>query len=376
MFLKLARRNLSRHKFRSILAVIGIVIGVIAISSLGILGNSIKLSVTDSFGDIGNEIVVYPDYESGWSNLTKKEFDSIRKITGVDVTIPILQQEGTMISFKKESTISTIYGIDAADMKTLFELSEGQYQSGRRCAIGSVLAESFELKLGDTVNIDGSSFKISGILKEQGMRFDISADRAVFITAKSYTSLHENDDYSMIIVKTHGIEDVEEVKERIESSLNKRKDRVIVFGMDMVLESLDEFFGMLSKFLMGIGAISLVVAGVSILNVMLMSTVERTKEIGVMRAIGSSKSDILFLFLLESTILGVIGGLIGGFLSFGGGYLVNIIILKKASYLFATSSIGYIFLGMLFGITTGILGGLYPAWKASRMLPLTALRAE
>ncbi|MCW7076369.1 MAG: ABC transporter permease [Candidatus Syntrophoarchaeum sp.] len=375
MFLKLARRNLSRHRFRSILAIVGIIIGVIAISSLGILGNSIKLSVTDSFGDIGNEIIVYPDYESGWSNLTKKEFNAIRKTTGVDVTIPV-SQSSSQIQFGKDSTFTTVYGVDAIDMKALLELSSGQFQSGSRCVIGGVLADSFDLKHGDTVNLEGSSFKISGILKKQGMRFDISADRAIFITPKSYSSLYENEDYAMIIVKTQGVEEVEAVKERIEANLNKRKDRVMVFGMDMILESLDEFFGMLSKFLMGIGAISLIVAGVSILNVMLISTVERTKEIGVMRAIGSSRRDILILFILEATILGVIGGLIGGVLSFGGGYLVNIIILKKASYLFAPSSIVYIFIGVLFGVVTGVLGGLYPAWKASRMLPLTALKTE
>ncbi len=375
MFLKLARRNLKRHRLRSILAIVGIIIGVIAISSLGILSNSIRLSVTDSFGDIGNEIIVYPDYESGWSNLTKKEFNTIRKITGIEAAIPV-SQASSQIKLGKDSTFSTVYGIDAADMKDLLELSAGQFQSGSRCVIGSVLADSFDLKPGDTVNLEGSSFKISGVLKEQGLRFDISADRAIFITSKSHSSLYGSDDYAMIIVKTRGIEDVEEVKEQIEESLNKRKDRVMVFGMDMILESLDEFFGMLSKFLMGIGAISLVVAGVSILNVMLMSTVERTKEIGAMRAIGSSRRDILILFVLEATILGIIGGLIGGVLSFGGGYLINIILLDKASYLFTPSSIVYIFIGMLFGVVTGILGGLYPAWKASRMLPLTALKTE
>ncbi len=109
---------------------------------------------------------------------------------------------------------------------------------------------------------------------------------------------------------------------------------------------------------------------------MMMSTVERTKEIGVMRAIGTSKSGILRMFLFESLILGAIGGVIGAILGFGAGFLVDVLMLKEASYLFAPSSILYIFLGIAFGVGTSVISGLYPAWRASRLKPIEALRYE
>ena len=186
----------------------------------------------------------------------------------------------------------------------------------------------------------------------------------------------DTDGCDQVIVKVRDIEDVEAVKAAIENRFNRREEVVTVMAMNMILEGANEFFGYISKFLMGIGAISLVVAGVSILNVMLMSTMERTKEIGIMKAIGASRKEIMMMFLLETAILGVFGSLIGGVLSFAGGFIINSIILKDISYLFAPSSLLYIILGMGFGVATGLIGGLYPAWKASRLKPLDALRYE
>ena len=129
-------------------------------------------------------------------------------------------------------------------------------------------------------------------------------------------------------------------------------------------------------FLMGIGSISLLVAGVSILNVMLMSTMERTKEIGVMKAVGASRKDILKMFLLEALLLGIVASIAGGIFTFGAGYLILSLIIKDTSYLFSFYTLLYILEGIMFGIITSLVGGMYPAWKASNMSPLEALRHE
>ncbi len=180
----------------------------------------------------------------------------------------------------------------------------------------------------------------------------------------------------MVIVKVDKIEDVEEARKAIEDRVNKRDKVVTVMELKQIVEGIKSFFNILSMFLIGIGSISIVVAGVSILNVMMISTVERTKEIGVMRAIGTSKSGMLRMFLFESLILGAIGGVIGAILGFGAGFLVDVLMLKEASYLFTPSSILYVFIGIAFGIGTSVLSGLYPAWRASRLKPIEALRYE
>ncbi|MFQ6054543.1 MAG: ABC transporter permease [Methanosarcinales archaeon] len=379
MFLELAKRNLSRHTFRTVLAAIGIIIGVVAISSLGILGNSLKLSVTDTLGDIGNEIIVSPAFKSGVTNITEKQFKQMERIQGIEVAIPI-SSEADVVNFKKESTYTQIYGMRGEDMQYILEIADGHFlkRDSDNCVVGSNIAKSYKLKTGSKISIDNNSFKVVGILKEKGLSFDINADNAVILSTKMYSKLYDTKDYKSVIIKVkkENLDEVDVVKENIEKRFNKHDDVVTVMAMNTILEGVTSIFDTISMFLMGIGAISLIVAGVSILNVMLMSTMERTKEIGIMKAVGASKKEIILMFLLESLILGMVGSLIGGVLSFAGGFAILVLILNNAKYLFAPSSILYIFVGIGFGILTGLMGGLYPAWKASRLRPLDALRYE
>ncbi|MHC1574550.1 MAG: ABC transporter permease [Candidatus Methanogasteraceae archaeon] len=377
MYLKLARRNLSRHTFRTILAVIGIVIGVIAISSLGILGNSLRLTAHEFIGDIGNELIISPAREAGETEIDEKQYDEMQRITGIEHAIPV-SAEGDAIDLRKDSTYAVIYGMHGDDLQYILEIDKGHFLRGDsdNCVVGSRLADEYDLRVGSKVTVKDTDFKVVGILAEQGFGIGVNADYAVIISHKMFLKLYDTDGYDQVIVQVRNMEDVETVKAAIENRFNRREEVVTVMAMNMILEGANEFFNYISKFLMGIGAISLVVAGVSILNVMLMSTMERTKEIGIMKAIGASRKEIMTMFLLETVILGVFGSLIGGVLSFAGGFIINSIILKDISYLFAPSSLLYILLGMVFGVVTGLLGGLYPAWKASRLKPLDALRYE
>ena len=126
---------------------------------------------------------------------------------------------------------------------------------------------------------------------------------------------------------------------------------------------------------MGIGAISLIVAGVSILNVMMMSVTERIKEIGVLRSIGTRRNEVMRMFIYEALILGV-GAVIGGVLSFGTGYLMTAVLVGSPVYLYNVKSLLYIVFGMAFGIITSVASGIYPAWKAAHLNPIQALRHE
>jgi len=377
MYIQLARRNLKRQTFRTVLAAIGIIIGVIAISSMGILGNSLKLSVTDSFGDIGDKLLIYP--APGKDGVSEKQVKQMKKISGIDAIIPVYSS-GDRVEYKNQYTFGSVYDIDKDDLEKLVEIDEGQYfKSGSTdCVVGASIANTLELKLGGKIEIGDSRLRVVGILKERGMGFDIDTDTGIFTSEQMYRKLYPNEEeeYDFVIIKAEELDQVNDIKSDIEKLLNKKEEVITVFATNIILESINEAFKSISLFLMGIGSISLLVAGVSILNVMLMSTMERTKEIGVMKAVGASRRDILTMFLLEALLLGIIASLIGGLFTIGAGYLILSLIVDNTSYLLSFATLLYILEGIIFGIATSLIGGMYPAWKASNMRPLDALRYE
>jgi len=377
MYAELAKRNLKRHMARTVLAAVGIIIGVIAISSMGILGNSLKMSVSDSLGDVGNELIVYPGF--GDTAITEKQVDKMQKVAGIETLIPVYSS-GSKTEYKNEETYATVYGIESEDLPNLVEIENGRmYKRGSSdCVIGSQIAEDLGVNIGGKITVEDEKFRVVGILKERGIGFDVSADSAVFMDPQMFTRIYEDTDegYTNVIIQVEDINEIDIVKTNLEDRLNKKDEEVFVLATNSILDSINEISRYISLFLMGISSISLLVAGVSILNVMLMSTMERTREIGIMKAVGASRKDVLKMFLLEALFLGTSASLIGGILSFGGGFLITVLIMKEASYLFTPSSIAYIILGIGFGILTGVAGGVYPAWKAAQMRPLDALRHE
>jgi len=151
---------------------------------------------------------------------------------------------------------------------------------------------------------------------------------------------------------------------------------VNVIDTRTILETIFTAFSSISTFMTVIGGISLIVAGVSILNIMMMSVTERIKEIGVMRSIGTQRKEVRRMFLYEALILGLIGSSIGGVLALVAGYLVSSLLLQTTQYLLMPSSLVFVVYGVSFGIATSLLSGLYPAWKASNLNPIEALRHD
>jgi putative ABC transport system permease protein len=381
MYAELAKRNLKRQSVRTVLAAIGIIIGVIAISSMGILGNSLKLSVTESFADIGDKLIVSP--APGEDYITDKQVDQMRKVSNIESIIPV-SASGEVIEYKDGGTTYqsyvSVYDIEKEDLEKLVELEDGRFfkPGSTDCVVGYSVADNMELTLGQKIEIDDTKLRVVGILKERGMGFDISTDSGVFTSSEMYDKLYPDEDegYDEVIIIVKDLEEIDAVSDEIEERINRKDELVTVFATNMITESLDDVFRSISVFLMGIGSISLLVAGVSILNVMLMSTMERTKEIGIMKAVGASRKDILKMFLLEALFLGVLASTAGAILTISGSYLVMELLVKNTSYLFTLSSMFYVAEGFFFGIATSLVGGMYPAWKASRMKPLDALRYE
>ncbi|MFA5001531.1 MAG: ABC transporter permease [Methanolinea sp.] len=385
LFFDFAIRNVRLHWFRSLLAVIGIIIGVVAIVSMGILGNSLVLAISDSLSTVGDSVIITPHAGGmggmgiGGSDdlLTERMIEQIRRAVAPDVTIPIYSGSARM-TIGTEDTVGVVYGLDPDDIPILLEVEEGALLKGESGAMaGAKFAEDNELKVGSRITLkDKGSLRVVGILKERGMGFDINPDYGIVVDGNWYQKAYNQQDYDMAIVKVKDLSRIEQTKDAIEKQLNRRETEVDVIDTKAILETILTAFGQISTFTTAIGGISLIVAGVSILNIMMMSVTERIKEIGVLRSIGTQRKEVRSIFLYEALVLGVIGSVIGGVLSIFGGYAISILMLQTTEYLFVPSSLVYVFYGIAFGIGTSLLSGLYPAWKASNLNPIEALRHE
>lgn len=375
MYIELAVRNLERARARSILAVVGIIIGVVAVASIGIFGNAMKQTVLERFEDQADTIVITPRYTEGYSGIEEDDFELIKRVERIEYAIAVKDERGE-VEYEDRKAFLTVYGVDGDDLELLYDAYEGSIKLKGTAVVGYRLAEDFGLEVGDKISVEGKTFKVAAILEQQGMGGGINPDMAVFISMEDFDRLYDQEGYTSVIVEAESLEYIEAIEEEIDSTLNKKDEKVDIRDFESLIESVEESLNSMTQFLMAIAAVSLLVAGVSILNIMLMSTIERTKEIGVMRAIGAFRENIMMVFLLEALILGLTGSVVGAVMSVAGGYAIISMMGFSTAYVLYPSSALYIAEGFAVGVLTAVASGLYPAWKASKLEPIEALRYE
>jgi putative ABC transport system permease protein len=400
IFWEIAKRNIRIHMLRSSLAMLGIVIGVVAIASMGILGNSLVSSVSDSLKSVGDSVIVTP-YSGGGGGMgpgggggggsssaslkiTDQYYQQIKRVVAPNVATPVYTTSDHMkIGVGSDDIVATMYALPTGDVPDIMKLQAGDYNNGNSgCLIGSTFAKDHNLKVGSRISIgsDGSkgTLRVTGIIEERGMSFDISTDSALVVTPEWFENAYNrNKDYDEVVVKVK-VGDTATIKTTIEKQLNKHKDNKIVSVTDSkaTLSSIYATFGTVTTFVTAIGGISMLVAGVSIFNIMMMSVNERIKEIGIMRSIGTQKREVMSMFIYEAAIIGVIGSIIGGLLSVLAGYGVSALMLGTTKYLFTVANALSVAEGVGFGIVICLACGIYPAWQAANMNPIDALRHE
>ena len=367
----MASRNLRRNRVRTVLAVLGVCIGVLAVAALGIFGNVLALGADDAIGDIGTQVVVSPNADAGVESLSDADVASIRRAVGEPAVIPLYSDSAT-VARQGDQTFATVYGVEEPALA--YEAAEGRLPERHRqgAILGAGIAADLGAGAGDTVEIAGSQVRVIAVLVESQTFSPVAPDDAVFLPESAFSA----DGYAQALVISDSGAEARVAADAIREEVNARQDRVELFELAALVDEINEFFGLLSTFLLGLGAISLVVAGVSILNVMLMSTVERRQEIGVMRAVGVARRDVLRVLLAEAGLIGAIGAAAGTLLT----------VLLVAGLVLATPAVDtalvldrtnayYLLLALGFGVGVGIVSGAYPAWKAANERPVEALRS-
>jgi putative ABC transport system permease protein len=394
IFLEIAKRNIRLHLLRSSLAMMGIIIGVVAIASMGILGNSMVLAVSDSLRTVGDSVIVTPHVGGGTHGfgggssgstslaISEQEYLQIKRVSAPNVAIPVMQTSDRMkLGVGGDDLVAAVYGLNPEDVPDLLALQEGGYSRGNSgCLVGATFAKDNNVKVGSRIAVgtdgDKGTLRVTGIIEERGMSFDVSTDSAIVVTKDWFSDAYGREDYDKVVVKVKNLDEIGEVKTAIEKQMNKRDTIVDVMDTRKTMEMIFQAFGQITTFVTAIGGISMLVAGISILNIMMMSVTERIKEIGIMRSIGAQKKEVMMMFLYEALILGVVGSLAGGVLSILGGYAISSLMLETTKYLFVPSSLVHIVYGVSFGIVICLICGIYPAWRAANLNPIDALRHE
>ncbi|WP_254839495.1 ABC transporter permease [Natronomonas marina] len=367
----MALRNLRRNRLRSALAALGIVIGVLAIATLGIFGNVLQLAALDSLGGLGNQVIVSPNADAGADSLTARDVAEIQRVTeGRGTAVPILSDGAVVSGPGGTSSFGTVYGTN--DPGALFEAEAGTVPEQHRqgALVGTELADQLGIQVGSVVEIAGNDYRVIGVLAEGESISPVQPDDAVVLPESAFAA----DDYDQVVVQADSGDQARAIADDVRDRLNAREDRVSVLALSSVLDQIDEFFGLLNQFLLGLGTVSLVVAGVAIFNVMLMSTTERKGEIGLLRAVGVQKEDILRTLVVESTLLGVVGGVVGVLFSIGATLVLWYVSPIELEVVLDPSNGVYLVVAFGFGVLISLASGLYPAWKAANLEPVEALR--
>ncbi len=400
----LGLESLKERKVRTTLTSLGIIIGITAIVALIGVGEGLRVSAISTFESAGVNVITVLPYESTREmregrmmtrrvspiKLTLNDLSKIKRIKGVKLVTPVLISTA-VLEKGREQVGAAIIGINFNHLTEFYpslELESGTLprRSSRVALVGYYIAHGEKkdfVKSGDRFKIlfengETGLFRVSGVLNKSGI-FSIlgTIDNQVFIPFnEARKTLKTKKEISSIYVLVEDPGEVDKVSLAIEEAFD---NKVTAFSIKFIQEMVNTFLRTLNTVLGGISAISLFVAGIGIMNTMLISVMERTREIGVMKAIGAKKRDIMLIFISEAVLIGIIGSVIGVIVGIASSHLFGSVV---SAMLFGGEavepyiSVWLILLGLAFGVSVSVAFALFPAYKAAKLQPVEALRYE
>lgn len=383
--IRIAWHGLIGNKIRSLLTMLGVIIGVAAVISLIAIGQGVTKQVSEDIEGLGTNLIMVTGMRNLGGVLESSDVELLKKAESIYRVAPSISQAETTVKWGNTSMTANVEGTnqDYPDVRN-FHLIEGSFiteedvdKRKKVAVIGQSIIDEFFVgvsPIGEQITINGQRYTIIGVMEPKGEVLGQNLDENIFIPISSAERLFGTTKLRTIYVQAASTEmapvAVTDITNIFEVKFGK-PDLIRVTSQDQLLGTMDSMSQTLTLMLGAIAGISLVVGGIGIMNIMLVSVTERTREIGIRKAIGARRADILSQFLVESVILSISGGVLG--------IMIGIIAAKAVS-----SSLGWatvisvwsILLSFSFAVMIGVFFGIYPALKASKLDPIVALRHE